>query len=94
MGPPGVVLSLNGLSFGMYMRQFCQFFGCKIITVMLPNPEKVGHTPEIIIGSGQREILSTDRIGSEETEHRDADLVRSGFQDVGNLVTARGLTSL
>jgi hypothetical protein len=22
MGPPGVVLSLNGFSFGMYMRQF------------------------------------------------------------------------
>ena len=58
------------------------------------NPEKEGRIPEIIIGSGQREILSTDRVGSEETEHHDADLGRSGFQDVGNPVTARGLTSL
>ena len=64
-----------------------------------------GHAPKSTIqkkrGTSLRSSLevvsgksSTDRVGSEETEHHDADLGRSGFQDVGNPGTARGLTSL
>ena len=95
MGPPGVVLSLYGLSFRM--SPILTVFRVQDHHGHAPqehNPEKEGHIPEIIIGSGQRETLSTDRVGSEETQHRDADVVRSGFQDVGNLVAARELTSL